>query len=347
MTAIRTIAITAPGKVENIGLEISGPTGREVLVKVHAVALCTLEQRIFKGDIKMPYPCIGGHEVSGEIAELGPSVNRKLWKVGDRVAVRMLYACGECHQCRSGHTNACEHAQKKPVREGMLPGPGGLCDYVIVESSSLFPVADTISYEEASLTEPLACVVHSIYRAQISLADTVVVIGGGIMGQFHVMLARMRGARVIMSEPHAGRRALAEEYGAFHTIDPSKENPEDTVKQLTDGRGADIVFNTTPVAEVIPQALGMLAKNGKMIQYSSMHPDIPTSFSPQNLHNGEMMIVGSISPCVEDFYTANRLISYGIVDCRKLISDTFTFREAKAAFEKACSSNNFRIIITD
>jgi len=270
-----------------------------------------------------------------------------VWHKGDRVAVRMLYSCGECHQCRRGRTNMCEHSQRKPVRDGLLPGPGGLCDYVIVDSAALFPVADTLPYEQAALTEPLACVVHSINRADIALADDVVVIGGGIMGQFHTMLAHRRGARVIVSEIDPARAELARKSGADTVFNPAECDPVERVRELTSGRGADVVFNTTPVPSVVPQAIAMTAKGGKMVQYSSLHPDTPTLFSPQQLHNGEITIIGSISPMVQDFYTATRLLSSGIVDCSGLIEGRFPMAKAQEAFEAAIRPGTFRIIITD
>ena len=195
----------------------------------------------------MPLPCTGGHEVAGEIAALGPGVNTKLWAEGQRVAVRLLYNCGECYYCRTGRTNMCERAQKKPVREGLLPGPGGLCDYIIVDAASLLKIPDTLTYEEACLTEPLACCVHSVSRANIQLGEDVVIIGGGIMGQYHVMLAKRRGARVILSEVDPARRALAENLGADITLNPMEQDPVEFVKGITDGRGADVVFNTTAI----------------------------------------------------------------------------------------------------
>ena len=195
----------------------------------------------------MPLPCTGGHEVAGEIAALGPGVNTKLWAEGQRVAVRLLYNCGECYYCRTGRTNMCERAQKKPVREGLLPGPGGLCDYIAVDAASLFKIPDTLSYEEACLTEPLACCVHSVGRANIQLGEDVVIIGGGIMGQYHVMLAKRRGARVILSEVDPARQALAEKLGADITLNPMGQDPVEFVKGITDGRGADVVFNTTAI----------------------------------------------------------------------------------------------------
>lgn len=344
---IRTAAVTGLKKAEILELETPDLMPGEALVKVHAVALCTLEQRIFRGEVRMPLPATGGHEVSGEVVAFGPGVNLKKWAVGDRVAVRLLYNCGECYYCRTGHTNMCERAQKKPTREGLLVGPGGLCDYVIVNTASLFKIPDTLSYEEASLTEPLACVVHSVNRANIQLGEDVVVIGGGIMGQYHVMLAKRKGARVILSEVDETRRALAEELGADITFNPMEQDPVEFVKSLTEGRGADVVFNTTAIPSVVPQAIAMTGKTGRMVQYSSMHPDAPVPVSPQMLHGSEPILTGSISPDGHDFFTANRLLSSGIIDCKKLIAKKFPFEQAQEAFEAAIVPGTFRVIITD
>ena len=344
---IRTAAVTGQNRCEILQLETPDLRPGEALVKVHAVALCTLEQRIFRGEVKLPLPCTGGHEVSGEIVALGPGVNRKRWAEGCRVAVRLLYSCGECYYCRTGHTNMCERAQKKPVREGLLPGPGGLCDYVIVDTAALFLIPDTLTYEEACLTEPLACVVHSVNRANIRLGEDVVVIGGGIMGQFHVMLAKRRGARVILSEVDPSRAALGRQLGADFICNPMEVDPVEYVKSITEGRGADVVFNTTAIPTVVPQAIAMTGRAGRMIQYSSMHPDAPTPVSPQMLHGTETILTGSISSDMQDFSTANRLLSNAIVDCKPLIARTFPFDRAQEAFEAAIVPGTFRVIVTD
>ena len=319
----------------------------EALVKVRAVALCTLEQRAFLGVMKMPLPFLGGHEVAGDIVALGPTANKKLWAEGQRVAVRLLYSCGECHNCRTGHANLCTHAQRKPIREGMFPGPGGLCDYIVVTTNDLYPIPDSLTYEEAALTEPLACCVHSTEKADIQLADDVVVIGGGIMGLNHVMLAKCRGARVILSEVDGERRKLAEELGADITFNPMEVDPVAKVKELTDGRGADVVINTTAIASVVPQAIDMTGPCGRMVQYSSMHPDAPAPVSPQMLHSTEKIITGSISPTPQDFFKSNRLLSSGIIDMKKLIAARFAFEDAQAAFEQAVVPGTYRVIVTN
>lgn len=343
---IKTAAVTGLKKVEILDLETPALQAGEALVKVHAVALCTLEQRIFLGMVKMPLPATGGHEVAGEIAALGEGVDLKKWSVGDRVSVRLLYTCGECHYCRSGYTNMCERSLKKPTRAGLLPGPGGLCDYVVVDTNALFSIPESLSYPEASLTEPLACCVHSIERAGLRLGEDVVVIGGGIMGQFHVMLAKRRGCRVILSEIDPARRELAEKLGADIAFDPAEKDPVEYVRSLTGGRGADAVFNTTAIPSVVPQAIAMLDKRGRMVQYSSLHPDKPVEISPQMLHRDEIILTGAISPDNQNFYTANLLLSKGIIDCKPLISKTVPFSDAQSAFEAAIVPGTFRVIIT-
>lgn len=344
---IKAIATTGPKQSELIEMITPDLRPGEALVKTRAIALCTLEQRVFSGGMHLPLPFVGGHEVSGEIAALGKGVNAEIWSPGCRVAVRLLYNCGECYYCRSGKTNLCVKAQRKPVREGLLPGPGGLCDYIIADTDMLFAIPDTLSFEEASLTEPLACCVHSVQRADIKMADDVAVIGGGIMGQYHVMLAKMRGARVILSDMDETRRQLAKKHGADIVIDPGETDPVTFIRSLTQGRGADVVFNTTPFAAVFEQAVEMTGKGGTMVQYSSLHPNLPAQVSPQKIHSSEIILTGSISPSVQDFSIANRLLSGGLVSSKHLIAKTFPFEHAQQALEQAVEPGTLRVIITD
>jgi len=345
---IKAVAFKDIKQVELVERETPDLRPDEVLVKVHAVALCTMEQRLFTGALKMPMLATGGHEVAGEIAAMGSAINKKKWAEHDRVVVRLLFNCGECYYCRTGHTNMCEKSKSRPVRENLLPGPGGgLADYVIVNAASLFKIPDTLSYEEACLTEPLACVVHSVNRANIQLGEDVVVIGGGIMGQYHVMLAKRKGARVILSEVDPARAELAKKLGADVVFNPIEVDPVEFVKSVTEGRGADVVFNTTAIASVVPQAIAMTGKAGRMVQYSSMHPDAPAPVSPQMLHGNEVVLTGSISPDGNDFFTANRLLNSGIIDCKPMIAKTFPLEQAQQAFEAATVPGTFRVIVTD
>ena len=167
------------------------------------------------------------------------------------------------------------------------------------------------------------------------------------MGQYHVMVAKRKGARVILSEVDPKRAELAKQLGADIVFNPTEVDPVEFVKSVTDGRGADVVFNTTAIPAVVGQAVGMTGKAGRMIQYSSMHPDAPTPVSPQMLHGTEAILTGSISPNPKDFFTANRLLNAGVIDCKPMIAETFPFEEAQKAFEAAIVPGTFRVIITN
>ena len=139
----------------------------------------------------------------------------------------------------------------------------------------------------------------------------------------------------------------ARKLGADMVFNPMEVDPVEFVKSVTEGRGADVVFNTTAIPSVVPQAIAMTGKAGRMIQYSSMHPDAPTPVSPQMLHGTETVLTGSISPDGHDFFVANRLLSSGIIDCKSMIARTFPFAQAQDAFEAAIVPGTFRVIITD
>lgn len=345
MIHVRALAVTAEKQTGFFDLQTPELGFGEALVKVRAVALCTLEQRVFRGAMKLPLPFIGGHEVAGDVVALGEGADADAFPPGTRVAVRLFYACGLCSACRSGQSNMCDHAKQKPVREGLLPGPGGLVDQVIVPVNMLFKVSDALSYEEASLTEPLACCVHSVNRAGIRLGEDVVVIGGGVMGQLHVMLAKLRGARVLMSEPMASRRKTALALGADIAIDPTQEDPVAAVRAWTDGEMSGVVFNTTADSDVFAQAFLMAGKGGRLVQYSSLHPDVPASISPQLIHAREVTITGAVSPMLEDFATASRLLNLGIIKVDRLISAVYPFAEGQRAFEAAIKPDMLRVVV--
>lgn len=345
MIPARALAVTAPKQTGFFDLSTPKLGFGEALVRVRAVALCTFEQRVFQGVIRLPLPFVGGHEVAGEVIALGEGTNPAAFPPGTRVAVRLFYSCGVCAACRSGQSNMCDAAKNKPVRQGLLPGPGGLVDQVIVPENMLFKIDDTLSFEQASLTEPLACCVHSVNRADIRLGEDVVVIGGGIMGQFHVMLAKLRGARVLLSEPMATRRETALALGADRAIDPSQTDPVEAVKAWTGGQGAGVVINTTADAGVFAQAFLMAGKGGRLIQYSSIHPDVPASISPQHIHAWEITLTGAVSPVLEDFATANRLLNHGLIKVDRLISAVFPFEEGQQAFEAAVLPETMRVVL--
>ena len=281
------------------------PAGDEVLLKVTSCAICTLEQRIWKGVIAR-YPYAGGHEAAGIVEAVGPDV--KGVKPGDKAAVRLLNSCGECYYCRSGHENLCVASFVAHTHSGVM-GAGGFAEYMTVSAKAVYKLADDVDLDHAALAEPLACCVHSIRNARIQLGDDVVVIGAGIMGALHIRLAKMSGARVIVSELDPVRMDVARKMG------------------------------------VAKQAVDMAGKLGRVVMYTSFFPDLPIEISPTKLHSGEQILTGSVNPNPVDFLTATRLLSRKLIDVSSLISDRVPMAEIDRAFREAVEPNTYRIIV--
>lgn len=339
----RISVISEINKMLYIERELHVPGLNQVLVKVDACAICTLEQRVYSGQMKFKLPYAGGHEVSGHIVGQGSGV-RHLAN-GDKVAVRLLTSCGECYYCRNGYDNQCVDSFKTSIHEG-VPGGGGMAEYMLVDARAVFKVDDSLDPTHTALAEPLACCVHSINRGNIQFGDAVVVIGAGIMGAFHIMLAKLKGAKVIACEVSEERLQVAKSCGADILINTSKVDGVEAVKEHTAMMGADVVFNTVAISEVATQATQMVAKLGRVVLYSSFHPDKPLNLSPNHIHYSESVITGSVNPGIKDFLQATKLLSERIIDPSPFITDVVSFDQIEEGLSKALDPMSFRVVIS-
>ena len=310
------------------------PEDRQVLVKVDSCAICTLEQRVYNG-VMNRYPFAGGHEAAGTVKGV---------QVGDKVAVRLLNSCGECYYCRNGHENQCTTSFIAETQECAM-GPGGFAEYMMMDASDVYKMDPKIDLTHAALSEPLACCVHSIENGQIGLGDDVVVIGVGIMGALHIQLAKLKGARVIACELDDTRLEIAKKMGADILINSGKSDPVKEIQKITEGRGADAVFCTVPVAALAKQAVDMSGKLGRVVFYTSFHPDNPIEVSPNKVHSTEQIITGTVNPMKKDFLIATRLLSGKLIDVSALISDCIPLENIEKAMEKAIRPDTYRIIV--
>lgn len=331
-------------EIQDIDKPVMKPN--EVLVELKAHAICTWEQRAYQGINKVGYPFIGGHEQSGIIVGVGSDIDNKIWNVGDRVVVGLLMSCGECHYCKIGEEGSCENFSYENQVGGLnINGMGGFSEYLSVTTDKLFKIPDNVSYEEAALTEPLSCAVHSVQLADIKMGENVLVIGAGIMGVFHAILAKHKGARVIISEPDAKRRDFLADLGFTEFINPIEEDIVKVVKESTNGRGADVIFNTTAIVAIAQQTLEMIALYGRIVLYSSFYPDTPLSVSPTFIHKSMIKLMGSVDANSSDFITSLNLMSAGIVDVNRVISEIGSFYNMEDALEKASSADTYRVLV--
>ena len=198
---MKQAVMTAPRMMEYRDIPIPALTSNTVLIKIEAVGLCTWEQKYFHG-VPDSYPFIGGHEICGTVVSVGEDVAQPL-QTGDLVAVASLTRCGECYFCRNGMDNLCENVGSE-MKPGKYWGPGGFSEYFLARGYEVYRLKDGIDPAVGTLSEPLACVIHSIDRAAIEFMDTVLVLGAGVMGILHILMAKLQGARVIVSEVDEG-----------------------------------------------------------------------------------------------------------------------------------------------
>jgi L-iditol 2-dehydrogenase len=333
----------APREIRFDDLPLPEPGPRQALVKVKACALCTWEQRSYTGEEPF-YPLSSGHEIAGELVKLGSKVFTDA-KVGERVVVSALTRCGYCESCRKGLDNICDN-NRKPFQDKDVVGPAGLAEYVLLDDYQLYRARQEVPFEELCLSEPLACVIRSVRKAAIECGDHVVVVGAGIMGILHLMLAKQAGATVFVSEPNRQRSAFASELGADAIIDPEDHSFAEQVRDLTGGRGADVVFCAVSVGAAVEQAVESVAKGGRVHVYASIHPrGTRISVDPNLFHGKEIVLTGTMSQDKEDMRQAVQMISSRAVDLRPLISLQLPLLQLEEGLLAAIRPDTYRVIV--
>lgn len=318
----------------------------EVLLRITTAGICTNDVRDYKGS-KYTYPRVGGHEYAGIIEKMGKDVDTHRFRIGQKVVNYIIDECGVCYSCKHGHENICDSAEsgKTFYNEGGISGYFGYAEYIAVKARHLNIFPDETPNDVIAFTEPLACVINSINKTNIELGDDVVIIGGGVMGLLHVLCAKRQGARVIVSETDADRRKFALELGADDVIDPMAGDPVEAIKELTDGRGADVVYNTTAIPAVAAQAIDMVAKSGVVNMFSSIHPNDPIPVNAGRIHSNEITVKGTVSPTEKSFAQAVDCIAKGIIDVRPLIDKTFDYHDVTEAMEYAARPDTFKVML--
>lgn len=342
---MKTAVFTDIKEIELQECERPVAKGNKVLVKIDATAICTWEQRVYTGVNKVEFPFIGGHEIAAHIVAMGEDVNQAEWNIGDKVVVGATLQCRNCYYCKTGNSQSCDHFNHSAHLEG-LPhkGMGGLSEYMLVSTDCIFKY-DNVLPEEAAIIEPVSCVVHSIETAGVQLGDTVLIIGCGIMGLLHTALAVKQGAAVIVSDINEERMEIAKKMGAKYTVNPAKENLAQKVCEITKGKKAQVVFDTTPLPSVVGDTFQCVCNAGKIVLYSSIHPAEPVPFDPNWVHGKSIQILGTANSNDRDFMRAAQMVSEGVIDLKPFVSEVYQAEDVKDAFESAIKGDKFRVVV--
>jgi len=307
----------------------------EILVKVKAATTCGTDLKIFQrgyveGVIKLP--TVFGHEWAGDVVEVGEGVS---WlKEGMRVRGGNSSPCLRCRMCQKGKFNLCED---------MMWLWGAYAEYIKVPARIVMlntqEIPSHVTYEEAAVTEPLACVLHGVEEARVKLGDTVAIIGAGPIGLLHLLATKKMGAnRVIISDTVNERLQIAEKIGADETINAKTEDTVEKTKQLTEGYGADVVIEAIGLPATWEQALKMVRKGGTVLEFGGCPPETEIRVSTEQLHYGETTILGAFHTTPAHFRKALNLIASGTINVKPLITRKMKLDQIKEAFETLTTS---------
>jgi L-iditol 2-dehydrogenase len=253
-------------RLEEIPVPEIGPD--ELLVKVHACGICGSD--VLEWYRAKKAPLVLGHEMTGQIAEVGKNVNK--YRVGDRVFVSHHVPCNTCRYCLSGHSTVCD-----TLRDTHFD-PGGFSEFIRVPAINVdrgvFLLPDEVSYEEGTFIEPLACVLRGQKMAHIQPGQTVFIIGAGISGLLHLRLARALGSGpVIVADIHKERLELADRFGAAATL-LSNDNVPEPLKEANMGRLADVVIIAAGAIEALDLAWKTVDRGGTVLIFAPPEPGI-------------------------------------------------------------------------
>jgi len=305
----------------------------EILVEMKACGVCGSD--LMDWYLHSRAPLVLGHEPAGVVAEAGKSV--KNFRVGDRVFVHHHVACLTCHYCTRGDYTMCSQFGQTHIE------PGGFAEYFRVPALNLqidtLKLPDSVSYEEATLIEPVGCCIRAQNKCQIQAGDTVAIIGAGPSGIIHAVLAQVLGAtKTIVSDTVEYRLKAAKRFGADLTVNPQKEKLSERVKDATEGRGADVVVVTAPNVKAILEGVQVCRRGGTLCLFAPTQPEEQASLSPHRLFFSEIKIVPSYSTSHVETRLALQLISSGRIKAKELITHRFPLSQTAEAFRIAATS---------
>ncbi len=298
----------------------------EVLVKVKAAGICGSELHAFEGTSqRRTPPLVMGHEFAGEVAEVGKDV--KNIKLGERVTVDPLKRCGVCAPCVRGQGNVCRN-----VKLFGLHVSGAFAEYVAVPALNCYVLPDHVSFEEGAMTEPLSVGLRAVNNTDVKLGDTVVVIGAGIIGLSILQAAKAAGAgRLVVTDVVDYRLDFAKTLGADVAVNSKTEDAAKKIMELTDGSGADTVFEAVGLEATVQQGLDMLAIGGKLTIVGMMSKTM--TLNVLSIVSRELQVRGSYAYAVDDFRRGFSYIVNRKIDVKPLITNVLPLEKTREGFE--------------
>jgi L-iditol 2-dehydrogenase len=329
-------------KVEEVTVPEIGE--RELLVKVHACGVCGTDVKtVLIGHPLIKPPTVLGHEIAGEIVKIGKNVTDH--QIGERVIVAPYAPDNICYYCLHGQYTLCTGLYDE------RPTPGGFAECVRVPPNiakkGTLKIPQDVSYEEAALTEPLACCLHGIERCNVSVGDQVAIVGDGPIGLMHLQLARAKGAgKIVLTGQLDERLRLASELGADVTVNETREDPTTRVVSEMEERGADIVIVAMGSIKAAEQGLKLARKGGIVNLFGGFPGQSELRLDPNIIHYSEVTVTGTFGFSHITFARALQLISTRKVNVKRLITHRFKLNEILKAIDVSADRKGLKAVVT-
>ena len=314
------------------------PAPDEVKIEVRAAGVCGTD---LHGHPGLRPPVVLGHELAGVVVEIGRDCKTR--KVGERVTSETTKSvCGACRFCREGPVSLCVR------RTGMASSADGcFARYVTILESSTHVLPEHVSFEAGALTEPLACATHAVMeQAKVERGEFALVVGPGPLGLLVVRCAVACGARVVAAGTagDAERLALAQRFGAERTVNVDDEDLAGVVRSMTDGYGADVVFECSGAAGAVAGALACARKCGRYVQAGILHRAVPLDFDDVFFVR-ELTLIGSHTSHPGSWAAAMKLLADRAVELDPLVSARLPLAEWREAFRLARGRQAIKVIL--
>lgn len=331
MQSMQTMKAAIYSGIREIGMrevEIKPPAPGYVTVDTRQTGICGSDLHCYLGHWEPSHALALGHETCGVVVEVGQGVSEV--GPGDKVTIECFSHCGSCVYCRRGAYNHC--SQRQWVSHETH---GGFAEYTTAHVSGLFKLPENMSFEEGALVEPLAVGLRAVGQAGLTYQDRVAIIGGGTIGQFSLMAAKLAGVREsLITVKYDQQARLARELGADHVVQIGEENLVEYLDEWTRGSGVDAVIETVGGVHNLDAALEIVRPRGTVVLVAGYFAPQPVNLA--RLVESEIILTGShcyaYTGMNTDFGAAIDLIASGKVDVTRLVSHRFPLSEVAEAF---------------
>ena len=314
---MRALLLTKCRELELAEVATPVPAPGELLIRVRACGICGSDIHGYDGSTgrRIP-PLVMGHEAAGVVAAVGEGATG--FREGDRVTVDSTVYCGACFFCRRGQVNLCDNRQVLGVSCGDYRRHGAFAEYVAAPARIAYRLPDALPFEHAAMIEAVSVAVHAVSLTPVRIGDSAVVVGAGMVGLLVIQALKLAGCtRIVAVDLETNRLELAKRLGATDAVNAREADPTATVRELTEGRGADVALEVVGATAPVKAAIASLRKGGALTLVGNLAPEV--EFPLQSVVTRQIRVTGSCASCGE-YPQCIDLLARGAIQVAPLIS---------------------------